>query len=86
MRLRFKVKEFAEAKQMTQHELALRAGLRLSAVVGVWRNTVAAPGIDTLYAIAKALNVTVDDLFTEEVEPGQWYPAPSARPVVITTI
>jgi len=87
MRFRFKVKELAEVKGLTQDALARRAGLRLSAVIGVWRNTVETPRLDTLHAIAEALNVTVVDLYdVVETEPGQWIPTQSGRIVVIPTV
>ena len=73
MGIRFKVKDLAEAQGIRQDELARRAGLKLSAVIGVWRNTVEAPRFDTLYAIAKALKVGIDDLY-EETESGNWAP------------
>ena len=71
---RFKVKELAEQRGLTQEELARLAGIRTSAVIGVWRNRVQAPRFDTLRAIAKALGVGIDDLY-EEIPEGQREPA-----------
>lgn len=69
LRFRFKVKDLAEERGIKQEELARKAGLKLSAVVGVWRNRVDAARLDTLHSIAKALGVKVDDLYEEEQEP-----------------
>lgn len=65
MGVRFRVKELAEQRNMTQEDLARAANINLSAVIGVWRNRVTAPRFDTLLAIARALGVKIDDLYVE---------------------
>jgi len=67
---RLRIKELAERKGITQSKLMRMADLNMKTVQGLYREpyriTVA---YLTLEKIAKALEVTIDDLF-EEVEDG----------------
>lgn len=73
--VRYRVKELAKVKGLTQFELAAKSGVSMAVVQRLWQNR-APEGIrhNTLDSIAKALEVHIDDL-SEEVE------APSGSPM-----
>ena len=59
----YKIKEVREAKGMTQGELALEAGVSRTIIAGLESGAVGNTTVATLIKIAKALNVTVEDIF-----------------------
>ena len=61
--VKYRVKELAKAKGLTQFELAATSGVSISVVQRLWQNR-APEGIrhTTLDSIAKALEVTIDEL------------------------
>jgi transcriptional regulator with XRE-family HTH domain len=59
---RFRVKELARERGLTAEDLAIKAGLRLSTVRNVWQNRVSDPSYSTLAALARALEVQIEDL------------------------
>jgi len=71
MKNRFRVKELAEARGYTQEELAAHArqhgaDVSLATVQRIWQNNRAGdPRSSTLLAIARALGVRVEDLYSD---------------------
>lgn len=61
--MRYKVKELAKAKGLTQFELAAQSGVSISVVQRLWQNR-APEGIrhNTLDSVARTLGVHIDDL------------------------
>src|SRR5262249_47626647 len=61
-------------RNLTQKELAARAGLSLDGLQHIETNRRPNPRIRTVWRIANALGMTVDALLTEEppVEPEEW--------------
>ncbi len=57
------LKQLREAAGLTQFELAVKAGLNLSAITQIESGRRRSPRIDTCRAIAVALGVTVDDIW-----------------------
>lgn len=73
---KYRVKELAKARNVTQFDLATRSGVSLTVVQRLWQNHRALGDVrySTLEAIAKALDVQIDDLFAKGDEgsvPGQ---------------
>lgn len=68
MGVKYRVKDLAKAKGLTQFELANRSGISLTVVQRLWQNHRSLGDVryGTLQAIADALGVKVDDLFTSE--------------------
>jgi putative transcriptional regulator len=62
-----RLKELREAAGLSQKELAKRAGVSQRAV-SHWEQDLHEPGILIAPALAKALGVELDDLFTEPAE------------------
>ncbi len=50
---------------MTTDDLARRSGVKFGTVRNLWQNRTQDPSFSTLIAIAKALNVTIEDLAVE---------------------
>ena len=63
--LRLRVKEVAEAKGYNMSSLARKTGLGFTTIKRLWKNPEEGAHIDTLYKVAKALDVKVDDLLEE---------------------
>lgn len=59
-----KVAELRVKQQITQEELAKKSSISRVALSSIENGTV--PNGDTMFSIAKALNVTVEDVFYEE--------------------
>jgi len=71
---RFRVKELARAQGLTSEELAIRSGVKLSTVQNMWQNRVKDPRYSTMAAIARTLNVAINELVEadeEDNEPAQ---------------
>lgn len=62
----YKIKEIREAKGMTQESLAQSSGISRVTISGLENGTERATSTKTLLKIAKALGVTVDQIFFEE--------------------
>jgi len=71
-----RVKRLRERANMSQQSLAVAAGLSMSMVSLIEQGQRENPRASTLKALARALNVTVDELLLEE---GEEKPAPSAE-------
>lgn len=56
------LRRLREAAEMTQQQLAVAAGLSVSAVSQIEQGTNTDPRMSTLKALARALGVTVDEL------------------------
>lgn len=65
-----RVKELRMAKGMTQLELSRATNLSLSIITQMEQGLTSDPKLSTLRALAKALEVTIDELVGEEDEPG----------------
>lgn len=74
MKRRFRVKELAEERSITQEDLWMRArqlgsDASLATIQRIWQNNRAGdPRSSTLIAIARALGVPVEDLYSDEKE------------------
>lgn len=67
---RYRVKELAKVKGLTQFDLATKSGVSLTVVQRLWQNHKALGDVrySTLDAISKALDVTIEDLFVDGAE------------------
>jgi DNA-binding Xre family transcriptional regulator len=65
---RLRVKEVAEAKGITQTKLMRMADLNMRTIQGIYRDPYRDVAYSTLEKIAKALDVSIDDLFEDEDE------------------
>jgi transcriptional regulator with XRE-family HTH domain len=68
MATKFRVRELARERGLTTEELAIKSGIKMSTVRNLWQNRVSDPAYSTLSAIAKALEVRIEDLVEEVVE------------------
>lgn len=62
----YKIKEAREAAKMTQEELAEKSGISRGTIVALESGTEKNTTSKTLVAIAKALGVTVEQIFFSE--------------------
>ena len=62
----YKIREIREAKGMTQEELAQSSGVSRVTISGLENGTERATSTKTLLKIAKALAVSVDQIFFED--------------------
>jgi transcriptional regulator with XRE-family HTH domain len=69
MPLKDRLKRLRTAADLTQQDLAMKAGLSISAVVQIESGKIPNPRMDTLRALAKALGVSLDELAGEEEQP-----------------
>lgn len=60
------IKEFREKLNISQQELSKLSGISQQAISAIETGMRRNPGIETLYPIAKALQVRVDDLLCED--------------------
>lgn len=63
MRLKTRIKEFRARENLTQEELASRVGVRRETINHLEKGKYN-PSLKLAYDIARALNTTVDELFT----------------------
>ncbi len=63
--IRLKVKEIAKAKGVSMGKLGRLADIDYNTVKRLFDDTRYSPTIDTLHRVAKALGVTVNDLYEE---------------------
>lgn len=61
----YKIKEIREQKNMTQEELSKKSGVNRGTIVRLESNDSVETTTKTLLKIAKALNVSVTDIFFE---------------------
>lgn len=62
----YKIKEHRESRGMTQEQLSEVSGVSRGTIVALENGTVRATTTKTLLKIARALGVTVDQIFFEE--------------------
>lgn len=67
MSVAYKIKEFRKKAGLTQVELATQAGVSRTVISGLESGTTTVTSTATLLKLAKALNVTIDELFFKEV-------------------
>jgi transcriptional regulator with XRE-family HTH domain len=67
--VKLRIREIAEARKWNAAKLARRADLSNTAVYAIWNGETTDPGLQTLGAIARALGVSISDLY-EEVDGG----------------
>lgn len=65
MRLRLKVKEFAEVRGYNQSSLARRADVDFKTVKRLFRDPYRDVAVSTIYKISRVLRVPLDDLIEE---------------------
>ena len=63
--LRLKVQELATAQKLNKSQLQLKSGVTLPLLTRYWNNNTTEVKLEALEKIAKALGVTVGDLFEE---------------------
>lgn len=63
----YKIRELREEKRMTQEELAEKSGVSRVTISGLENGTDRATTTKTLQSIARALGVSVDQIFFSEV-------------------
>ena len=59
----YKLKEVRKAKKMTQEELAEKSGISRGTIVAIENGSARTTTIKTLLQLAKALDVTIDQIF-----------------------
>ena len=62
------LQKMRERRKMTQEELSKASGIKQQTISAIESGKNKYPRVDTLYALAKALKCTVDDLIVEEVD------------------
>ncbi|MBV6372459.1 helix-turn-helix domain-containing protein [Enterococcus casseliflavus] len=67
MSVAYKIREFRKKAGLTQAELAIIAGVSRTIISGLESGTTTVTSTATLLKLAKALNVTIDELFFKEV-------------------
>jgi transcriptional regulator with XRE-family HTH domain len=68
MPIKDRLRELRTAAGLTQQELAVKAGLSMSAVAHLEGGRIPDPRLSTLKALARALGVSLDDLARDEGE------------------
>ena len=76
MPIKDRLRELRTAAGLTQQDLAVKAGLSISAVVHIEAGRIPDPRVSTLKALAKALGCRLDDLAQNG---GEEAPAPKKR-------
>ena len=61
------LQKMRERRKMTREELSKASGIKQQTISAIESGKNKYPRVDTLYALAKALKCTVDDLIVEEV-------------------
>lgn len=62
----YKIREFREARNMTQEQLSAAAGVSRGTISALENGTVRATTTKTLLKIAEALGTTIDQIFFKE--------------------
>lgn len=62
----YKIKEYREARNMTQEQLSAASGVSRGTISALENGTTRTTTTKTLYKIAQALGVTVDQFFFEK--------------------
>lgn len=62
----YKIREKRKEKNMTQEELSAKSGVSRTTISGLENGTVRATSSKTLLKLARALGVTVDQIFFQE--------------------
>ena len=71
MPIKDRLRELRTAAKLTQQALAMKAGLSVSVVAHIESGRIPDPRLSTLRALAKAMEVPIADLVTEEDEPAE---------------
>jgi transcriptional regulator with XRE-family HTH domain len=72
---KFRLKELAQVRGFTQEELSVRSGVKLSTLRRIWQNKgVENPRSDHLLAIARTLELSVEDLYNPTFREGARLP------------
>ena len=61
------LQKMRERRKLTQEELSAASGIKQQTISAIESGKNKYPRVDTLYALAKALKCTVDDLIVDEV-------------------
>ena len=61
------LQKMRERRKLTQEELSKASGIKQQTISAIESGKNKYPRVDTLYALAKALKCTVDDLIVDEV-------------------
>ncbi len=71
--IKLKVKEAAKAQNISMGKLSRMSDVDRNTIKRMFDDTDYHPNVDTLYKVAKALKVTLNDLIEEvsDIEPGQ---------------
>ena len=64
--MKFRIKELAKERNLTAEQLARAADIQYSALKNIWQGRTGNPKYETLRAIARALNVPVEQLEAPE--------------------
>jgi transcriptional regulator with XRE-family HTH domain len=65
---KFRIKELAQARGMSQEMLAFKSGVKMRTVQRLWQNKIERASVDIMIPIADALGVDVKDLYAERSE------------------
>lgn len=65
---KFKIKELAQARGLTQETLAIKSGVKMRTVQRLWQNKIARAELLTMIKIADALGVDVRELYADQNE------------------
>jgi len=65
---KFKIKELAQARDMSQESLAFKSGVKMRTVQRLWQNKITRAELLTMIKIADALGVDVRDLYADPDE------------------
>jgi transcriptional regulator with XRE-family HTH domain len=65
---KFKIKELAQARGLTQETLAIKSGVKMRTVQRLWQNKVHRVELLIMIRIADTLGVDVRDLYADEDE------------------
>lgn len=65
---RFRVKELARERGMTQEDISKASGLKLNVVRSLWQNRTRDPHFSTVVAVARTLGVPIEALFAPDGE------------------
>lgn len=64
------LQKMRERRKLTQEELSTASGIKQQTISAIESGKNKYPRVDTLYALAKALKCTVDDLIEDPTERG----------------
>lgn len=65
---KFKIKELAQARGLTQETLAIKSGVKMRTIQRLWQNKIHRVELLMMIKIADALGVDVRDLYADQDE------------------